>query len=151
MLKINMTVSEDKFQRMKKYFFLMILFWAVSVSAQNTPTPAPAPSQPADTLKNFVNPEFPGGHRAFVQQILKNFRTSIPAKQNIKTAKVIATFMVEPDGSMSQIAIESSENELVKNEFLRALKKVTTRWTPAEKDGVKVRARMRQPLVFVLE
>lgn len=129
----------------------MIMFWAISTFAQITPPPIDPSPKPQDTLANFKNPEFPGGHRAFVQQFLKNFRTSIPAKENIKTAKVIATFIVEPDGSMSQFAIESSENELVKNEFLRALKMVTTKWVPAEKDGVKVKAKMRQPLVFILE
>lgn len=145
-----MTVLEDNFNR-KKFLIFVMMFWAASTSAQITSPPSEPLPKPQDTLVNFKNPEFPGGHRAFVQKILKNFRTSVPARQNIKTAKVIATFIVEPDGSMSQFAIESSENELVKNEFLRALKMVATQWIPAEKDGVKVKARMRQPLVFVLE
>lgn len=152
MLKINMTVLEDNVTPMKKYLIFMVMFWAVSVSAQITPPPAePLPKASADTLANFKNPEFPGGHRVFAQQIMKNFRTAIPARQDIRTARVIAVFTVEPDGSMSSFVIESSENELVKDEFLRALKMVTTRWVPAEKDGVKVKVRMRQPLVFVLE
>ncbi|SIS93055.1 TonB protein C-terminal [Chryseobacterium ureilyticum] len=131
--------------------FLAIIFvsaflFSASVSAQKEPSKIPV----ADSARSFKNPEFPGGHAAFTQEVLRYFRTSVPASLNIKRAEAIATFIVDTDGVMKQFAIESSQNDVVKEEFLRALKKINKKWTPAEKNGVPVRAVMRQPLVFLL-
>jgi hypothetical protein len=101
--------------------------------------------------KSSKNPEFPGGHQAFVKKILSNFRTPLLSKLNISSAKAIATFVVEKDGSMGSIKIESSENEIVKKEFLKALQSINTKWIPGEINGEKTSTRMRQPLVFIAD
>ncbi|MDC8102374.1 hypothetical protein MTQ02_21240 [Chryseobacterium rhizosphaerae] len=49
---------------------------------------------------------------------------------------------------MSNIKIESYKNVIIRDEFIKALKKINTKWIPGEKDGEKVRVRMRQPLIF---
>ncbi|MET3034677.1 energy transducer TonB [Chryseobacterium sp. NRRL B-14859] len=131
---------------MKKYFLLIILC-CTALYAQEAPAAVPA----TDSSGVYKVPSFPGGHQAFTREFIRNFRTAIPASQNIKKARVTATFFVNEDGSMSQFMIESSESDAVKNEFLKALKKITTKWTPAERNGKPVRAKMRQPLIFILE
>jgi len=152
MQRINTTVSEDNSEVMRKYLFFILLFWAVSIAAQKDSTVVPgvkpmaeAVSQPTKTA------DFPGGHRAFVNEILKNFKTAPLVKAGIMSAKVVATFIVDTEGKMVDIKIESYEHPMVKNEFLRALKMVKILWIPAEQNGKKVRSIMRQPLIFNLQ
>jgi hypothetical protein len=147
-----MTVSEGKLLRMRKYLFFILLFWIVSVAAQKDSTVVPGVKPIAEAVSlPTTTAEFPGGHRAFVNEILKNFKTAPLAKAGIMNAKVIATFIVDTEGKMVDIKIESYEHPMVKNEFLRTLKMVKIPWIPAEQNGKKVRSIMRQPLIFNLQ
>lgn len=152
MRKINMTALEDKIYPMKKYLFFILLFWAVSIAAQKDSTviPGPKPSVDAEPRPSQIA-AFPGGHQAFVKEVLKNFRTSPLVKAEIMKAKAVATFIIDTEGNMVDIKIESYEYKMVKDEFLRALKMIKTQWIPAEENGKKVRSIMRQPLVFSLQ
>ncbi|WP_200242538.1 energy transducer TonB [Chryseobacterium paridis] len=129
-------------------FFCTILLSAQqdSTSIQKNPQVV-SPSEIAE----YKNPEFPGGHQAFVRKILSNFQTTLLSRLNITSAKAVASFVVEKDGSMGDIQIESYENEIIKKEFLKSLKSVNTKWTPGEIKGEKVRMKMKQPLIFRLE
>ncbi|UWX59831.1 energy transducer TonB [Chryseobacterium oranimense] len=136
---------------MKKYLLFLLVFWVVSIAAQDSMAvkgPKPMASAGSASTKS---PEFPGGHRAFVTEILKYFRTYPMVKAEIMSAKAVATFIVDTEGNMVDIKIESYEYKIVRDEFLRALKMVKTKWIPAEQDGKKVRNLMRQPLVFNLQ
>ncbi|CEJ67948.1 hypothetical protein BN1195_00230 [Chryseobacterium oranimense G311] len=137
---------------MKKYLLFILVFWAVSVAAQKDSTVVPdsKPTASAEAV-SIKAAEFPGGHRAFVAEILQYFRTSPMVKAEIMSAKAVATFIVDTEGNMVDIKIESYEYKIVRDEFLRALKMVKTKWFPAEQDGKKVRNLMRQPLVFSLQ
>lgn len=117
--------------------------------AQKDSTTSPKPQQTVPASPKA--PEFPGGHRAFVNEILKNFRTSALVKAEIMSARATANFIVDTEGNMVDIKIESYEHTMVRDEFLKALKMVKTKWIPAEQDGKKVRTPMRQPLVFNLK
>lgn len=137
---------------MKKYVaFILLLFCVVSISAQQDSIKPSESNSPIKIEKLSKSPEFPGGHQAFVKKILSNFRTPLLTKLNISSAKAIATFVVEKDGSMDNIRIESSENEIVKKEFLKALQNINTKWIPGEINGEKTSTRMRQPLVFIAD
>ena len=152
MRKINMTALEDKRYFMKKYLFFILLFWTVSLAAQKDSAVIPDPKPSVDTEPRPSRiAAFPGGHQAFVKEILKNFRTSPLVKAEIMKAKAVATFIVDTEGNMIDINIESYEYKMVKDEFLRALKMVKTQWIPAEQNGKKARSIMRQPLVFSLQ
>ncbi|MGG5209287.1 hypothetical protein ACQWU4_10070 [Chryseobacterium sp. MIQD13] len=137
---------------MKKYLFFILLFCFISASAQKDSTAAQR-AKPIVSAESapFKAAEFPGGHRAFVTEILKNFRTSPLVKAEIMSARAVANFIVDAEGNMTNIRIESYEHTMVRDEFLRALKMVKTKWIPAEQDGKKVRSVMRQPLVFNLQ
>lgn len=137
---------------MKKYAaFILLLFCVVSISAQQDSIKPSESNSPIKIEKLSKSPEFPGGHQAFVKKILSNFRTPLLTKLNNSSAKAIATFVVEKDGSMDNIRIESSENEIVKKEFLKALQNINTKWIPGEINGEKTSTRMRQPLVFIAD
>lgn len=140
---------------MKKHFtFLLILFCIVYINAQKDSIKSPEITAGSDyTKKSSLDkiPEFPGGHSVFMKLIISNFNTTPLWKQNITKASAIAIFDVDTDGNMINLKIESSDNELVKKEFLNALNKIKTKWIPGEQNGAKVKTRMRQPLQFNLE
>lgn len=140
---------------MKKHVaFLMFLLGLISINSQKDSTKLPdvqiGPDYRNKTTLDKI-PEFPGGHSVFMKQIINNFNTTPLWKQNITKARAIAVFAIDTDGSMINLKIESYDNELVKQEFLKALKKINTKWIPAEQNGVKVKNRMRQPLQFNLD
>ncbi|WP_160138173.1 hypothetical protein [Chryseobacterium sp. c4a] len=136
---------------MAKSFLFILIFWVAYTNAQSDSTTAPKaqPTSPVESAPRKT-PEFPGGHKAFVTKVLKNFRTSPLVKAEIMRAKASANFIVDTEGNMVDIKIESYEHTMVRDEFLRALKMVKTKWIPAEQDGKKVSSVMRQPLVFNL-
>lgn len=136
----------------KNIAFLLFLLGLISINAQKDSTNLPDVQIGSDYRKTIVtkNPEFPGGISAFAQKVISNFRTAELSKQNITKARAVAVFDIDTDGSMINLKIESYDNELVKQEFLNALKKINTKWIPAEQNGVKVKNRMRQPLQFSL-
>lgn len=137
---------------MKKNLLFILLFWAASVAAQKDSTAVPAVDPTLHTEATSTKiAEFPGGHQAFVKEILKYFHTSALVKADIMKAKAVATFVVDTDGSMVDIKIESYEYKMVKDEFLRTLKMIKTKWIPAENNGKKIRSLMRQPLTFSLQ
>ncbi|MBT2621559.1 hypothetical protein [Chryseobacterium sp. ISL-6] len=151
MLKTNMTVLEGN---MKKYLtFIILAFCVVFISAQkdsisnNNITKSVSPAGSATDK----SPDFPGGHQAFVKEILSTFRTSLLSSLNITKARAVASFVIETDGSMTDIKIESYENDIIKREFLKSLNSVNTKWIPGVNNGIKTRMKMRQPLIFSLE
>ncbi|AZB31308.1 hypothetical protein [Chryseobacterium balustinum] len=140
---------------MKKYIaFLLILFCGIFIDAQKDSIQSPDVKVGSDYRKKTSvekTPEFPGGHSAFMRQIINQFNTSKLAKQNIAKARAIAVFDIDKEGNMINLRMESYDNEAVKTEFLSALNKIKTKWIPGEKNGEKVKMRMRQPLQFNLD
>lgn len=140
---------------MKKHFaFLLIVLGAISIDAQKDSIHSPDVKVGSDYGKKAPldkTPEFPGGHAAFMKLIIGNFNTSRLAKQNIAKARAIAVFDIDKEGNMINLRMESYDNEAVKTEFLRALNTIKTKWIPGEKNGEKVKMRMRQPLQFNLD
>ncbi|WP_265426787.1 hypothetical protein [Chryseobacterium sp. YIM B08800] len=140
---------------MKKYCaLLLILFCLISIDAQKDSIKYAEVKAGSDYGKKSSLdkiPEFPGGHAAFMKQIINNFNTTPLWKQNIARASAIAVFDIDKEGNMINLRVESYDYAAVKTEFLSALNKIKTKWIPGEKNGEKVKMRMRQPLQFNLE
>ncbi|QIY91685.1 hypothetical protein FOB44_13935 [Chryseobacterium gallinarum] len=137
-----------------KYMMIgMLLLITFSVKAQqqasaiNQHTKQTPASNPKSGSGNN-GPQFPGGMAAFKKEFVRNFRSRVLHNSGIKEASAIATFIIEKDGSMSNIKIESTDNEIIQDEFIRALKKIKTQWIPGEQNGTKIRVKARQPLIF---
>ncbi|MEY8758309.1 hypothetical protein [Chryseobacterium tongliaoense] len=136
----------------KRFFLILFLFCTITISAQKDSTVVPGSKPLPDVVSSPSKvAEFPGGHRAFVREILANFRTAPVVKADIVKAKAVATFVIDTEGNMTDIKIESYQHQMVRDEFLKALKMIKTQWIPAEENGKKVRSIMRQPLIFNLQ
>ena len=94
-------------------------------------------------------PDYPGGMKAMMQFLSNN--TIYPKEaieQNIQ-GRVIVTFVVEADGSLSDISIARGIHELLDAEAIRVIK-LMPKWKPGVKDGEPVRARFTVPVQFKL-
>lgn len=77
---------------------------------------------------------FPGGFERFSEYILKTTR-----KVATKNGKVKVSFMVEPNGEVTNERIEIGLDEATNNEALRVIKS-SPKWKPALQNGQKVRS-----------
>ncbi len=94
------------------------------------------------------NPEFPGGIKVFLNYVGSNFRT--PEIEMEQTVKVYVSFVVEIDGSMSNIKVENDPGFGLGKEAIRVLKSLKTKWQAGQKDGQKVRTFYNLPISVML-
>ncbi|RRJ93798.1 M56 family metallopeptidase [Flavobacterium macacae] len=94
-----------------------------------------------------VIPEFPGGMSAFGQYVLKEFK--IPSELT-QSGNVLASFVVETDGSLTNINIIRDLGHGTKEETLRILKN-SPKWLPGQENGKLVRAAYNLPIRLKVE
>jgi len=89
-----------------------------------------------------VKPDFPGGMAKFSAFIAKNYQA--PEEEGLK-GKVYVTFVVEKDGSLTDIKVLRDIGYGTGKEAIRVLNKCP-RWTPGEQNGKKVRCTFSLPI-----
>lgn len=94
-------------------------------------------------------PEFPGGFEAFSDYLRQNLRYPVPASENGISGRVFIHFIVEKDGSLSDIRVVKGIGFGCDEEAVRVLKK-SPHWQPGEQNGRKVRVMYTIPIVFSL-
>ncbi|MFL9845981.1 energy transducer TonB [Flavobacterium rhizosphaerae] len=93
-----------------------------------------------------VQPEFPGGMASFYNYVNKNFR--IPDIDQNMQARIFVSFVVEKDGSMTDIKVTRDPGYGLGKEAERVLKSLKTKWNPGIQNGKPVRARYNLPIVI---
>jgi protein TonB len=96
-----------------------------------------------------VMPEPKGGESAWAKFLNKNLRYPIPAQENGISGKVILSFIIEKDGSLSNIVVQSPAGHGFDEEALRVLK-LAKAWKPGMQNGQPVRVRYAIPINFQL-
>lgn len=94
-----------------------------------------------------VQPEFPGGNKILFTFISKNFKYTDEMKENEVKGRVVASFVVEKDGSLSDIKVIRSIGYGTEDEVLRILKSMP-KWIPGEQNGKKVRCSYLIPIMI---
>jgi protein TonB len=89
-----------------------------------------------------VQPDFPGGMDKFYKFIAKNYNT--PDEEGLK-GKVFVTFVVEKDGSLTDIKVIRDIGYGTGKEAIRVLKS-SPKWNPGEQNGKKVRVQYSLPI-----
>lgn len=89
-----------------------------------------------------TNPEFPGGHEAFTKFVYDNFKAYI--KVDIDTS-VLTSFIVEKDGTLTDIKITRDPGFRIGKEILKILKK-SPKWKPGLIEGNPVRTLYTLPI-----
>ncbi|MDO5017137.1 MAG: M56 family metallopeptidase [Porphyromonas sp.] len=98
-----------------------------------------------------VIPEFPGGDKALMQWLSQNIRYPEEAvKQNIQ-GRPLVSFIIEKDGSITDIKVVKSIHPLLDAEAIRIVQAMP-KWIPGkDKEGNTIRTRFTIPLLFKLK
>jgi len=95
-----------------------------------------------------VSPQYYKGDEALNEYVLSNLEyPDIAIRQNLQ-GTVLLSFIVEPNGMLSNIVVEKEFNHLCTNEAIRVLK--NTKWKPGIKDGKLIRYKTKYPIIFNL-
>ena len=93
--------------------------------------------------------EFPGSLNSFRNKIAENFDNSA-MEGGEGTLKATVTFIVERDGSISDVKASGSNSDF-NSEAVRTVKSIRTKWVPAKINGQPVRQKFRLPLTMNFE
>jgi len=113
-------------------FLLMIAFSSVSF---------------AQTVE--TQPEFPGGEEAMMKYIQKTIRYPEEAVQKIEQGRIYIQFVVEVDGSLSEISVARGVSPSLDEEAMRVIS-LMPKWIPGTLNGEKVRVKYTVPIYFKL-
>ena len=94
-------------------------------------------------------PEFPGGMSAQMKFLQDNLRYPQESREKGFQGRVITQFVVNTDGSISDIKIVKPLNPLLEAEALRVIR-LMPKWNPGKQKGKTVRVRYTFPIIFRL-
>ncbi|QOG02825.1 energy transducer TonB [Flavobacterium sp. MDT1-60] len=92
-------------------------------------------------------PEFPGGLPEFYKFIGSNFKTPTDAVKNKIEGKAYMQFIIEKDGSLSDIKTLKDAGYGIGDEVIRVLK-LSPKWTAATYQGSPVRVMYSLPITI---
>lgn len=106
---------------------------------------------PQDAIYNMVDkqPSFPGGLEAFGKFLSNTIHYPQSDREAGRSGRVIATFIVERDGSLTDIKIVRTPSVSMGDESVRVLLR-SPKWNPGIKDGKAVRVSYTVPISFTL-
>ena len=94
-------------------------------------------------------PSFPGGQAALMQFLLSNTHYPAVAQENGVQGRVTVSFVVEKDGSITDVQVARSADPSLDKEAVRVVKSMP-RWTPGRQNGSTVRVKFNVPVTFRL-
>lgn len=92
-------------------------------------------------------PQFPGGHIALVEYLSKNIKFPKSKEKEDVRVRVVTTFTVDKDGSITDAKIVRSQGEAFDNEALRVINGMP-KWIPGTQNGKAVRVKYTLPITF---
>ena len=95
-------------------------------------------------------PQFPGGPSALYEYLAANIRYPKAAHKAGVQGRVILTFVVEKDGSISGTEVVKSVSPLLDAEAVRVINAMPN-WVPGRQNGKVVRVKYAVPVSFMLQ
>lgn len=128
---------------MKKLFLIVFFMAFVSVNAYSQS------KEQDDAVYSIVSeqPSFPGGMQEMMKFISENRKYPAEAKAKEIHGKVIVAFVVERDGSLSDVKIRRGIGYGCDEEAIRLIKSMP-KWTPGKQNGKAVRVSFMLPVTF---
>ena len=120
-----------------------------------TYTPPPPPKEREEEEEEiFVvvenQPEFPGGQAAMMKFLSENIKYPVIAQENGIQGRVICNFVVERDGSITDVQVVRGVDPSLDKEAVRVIQSMP-KWKPGMQRGKPVRVRFTLPVVFRLQ
>ena len=121
---------------------------------EEEPDFAPAQADLGENPFNFHTvedlPKFPGGAVELMKWLTKNLKYPYDAQKNKKEGKVVVQFIVNKDGTMSDLKIvKSAQYASLDREALRVIR-MMPKWTPGVQNDKPCRTMVCIPVVFKL-
>ena len=95
-------------------------------------------------------PRYPGGDAALMSFLGSNIHYPPVAEENGIQGRVVCTFVVERDGSISDVKVAKSVDPSLDKEALRVVRSMP-RWNPGKQNGKAVRVKYTVPITFRLQ
>jgi TonB family protein len=105
-----------------------------------------------DTVYQVVEqmPQFPGGEYALMEHISKNIVYPVEAKEKEIQGRVFINFVIEKDGSVSNVKVLRGIGGGCDEEAVRAVSSLP-KWKPGKQKGKPVRVHYQIPILFKLD
>ena len=126
---------------------LMAMFGLTTISAQKTVV-AQKNQKVFDVVEQM--PEYPGGIKALFDYLCQNVKYPDDAEKQKIEGRVIATFVVETDGTISNIEVVKPVFPSLDAEAVRVLSGMP-KWTPGMQSGKAIRVKYTVPISFNLK
>ncbi len=115
--------------------------------------PPPAPQEEVQT-KIFdvveVMPSFPGGTSALMEYLSGAIKYPVVAQENGVQGRVVVSFVVERDGSITDVQVARSVDPSLDKEAVRVVRSMP-KWNPGKQNGSAVRVKYNLPVSFRLQ
>jgi protein TonB len=130
---------------MRNIVLLVVLFFSIQLGYGQEKTIHPNQNSLYNSAGIDVKPEFPGGQKEFDKYIRKNYITPREAKGI--NGKVYVTFVVEIDGSLTDIKVLRDLGFGTGKEAIRVLEQ-SPKWIPGQQKGMIVRSTYSLPIAI---
>jgi len=95
-------------------------------------------------------PEYPGGQEAMMRFLMNNVKYPADAIKNNIQGRVILQFVVNQDGSVSDVVVVRGVSSSLDAEAIRVIKAMP-KWIPGTQKGKAVRVKYTMPINFKLD
>ncbi|MCL3853760.1 M56 family metallopeptidase [Parabacteroides sp. GYB001] len=120
---------------------------------ETTPAEVAVPLPPQDDKVYEVvdvMPEFPGGQNELLKYLARNIKYPEESVKNKEEGRVSLTFIVNKDGSISDVKVVRNATPALDAEAIRIVKSMPN-WTPGKEKGKDVRVAYTVPVTFRLQ
>lgn len=94
-------------------------------------------------------PQFPGGENARIEYLVKNIMYPENARKTDIQGTVYVTFIIEKDGTISNVKVLRGIGGGCDEESIRVVKNMP-KWIPGKQSGKNVRVQFNMPITFKL-
>lgn len=140
-----------KIYKMKFLLFGMLFLVPAILNAQTEDISKKSSINREDEIFVVVEqyPEFPGGEEARKEFLLSHIVYPKQARERKIEGKVIVGFIVEKDGSITNVKVIKSAHPLLDAEAVRVTK-LMPKWIPGKERGKAVRVQYTAPITYSL-
>jgi len=122
------------------------------IKAKETIVQQEPPKQEENKVFEVVEqmPTFPGGDAALLKYLSDNIHYPTVAAENGVQGRVVIGFVVEKDGSITDVNVMKSRDPSLDREAMRVVKSMP-KWIPGKQNGSNVRVKYQVPVTFKLQ
>jgi TonB family protein len=132
----------------KWIFSLLVMQATISHAQQDQNIPPPEPNKNVYTYVEQM-PEFPGGQGELMKFLQQNLRYPSDARTAGIEGRVVAQFIVDEKGGISDITILHGVSPSCDSEVVRVISAMPG-WNPGKQNGTAVKVYFRLPVTFKL-